>query len=89
LLAQKYARLSLAYANAMGFPAYLAALRVYAGCTELEYGSPTRALELALEALDFRLKSTYARARTSLLEIGEVLPERWVDFLETPIGKSA
>ena len=24
-----------------------------------------------------------------LLEIGEVLPERWADFLETPTGKSA
>ena len=37
------------------------------------------------------LKSTYARARTDLLEIGEVLPERWMDFLEipTPTGKSA
>jgi hypothetical protein len=34
------------------------------------------------------LKSTYARARTGLLEIGEVLPERWMDFLETPTGKS-
>jgi hypothetical protein len=35
------------------------------------------------------LKSTYARARTHLLEIGEALPERWTDFLETPTGKSA
>jgi tetratricopeptide (TPR) repeat protein len=35
------------------------------------------------------LKSTYARARTGLLEIGEVLPERWMDFLETPTGKTA
>jgi tetratricopeptide (TPR) repeat protein len=35
------------------------------------------------------LKSTYARARTDLLEIGEVLPERWTDFLEPPTGKTA
>jgi two-component SAPR family response regulator len=35
------------------------------------------------------LKSTYARARMVLLEIGEVLPQEWADFLETPIGKSA
>jgi hypothetical protein len=54
LLAQKYARLSLGFANATGFPAYLAASRTFAGFVELEYGSPTRALELALEALDFR-----------------------------------
>ena len=45
----------------------------------------------ALRAADNHkgLKSTYARARTGLLEIGEVLPERWADFLETPTGKSA
>ena len=35
------------------------------------------------------LKGTYARARAGLLEIGEVLPERWADFLEMPIGKTA
>jgi DNA-binding SARP family transcriptional activator len=35
------------------------------------------------------LKNTYARARTVLLEIGEVLPERWTDFLETLTGKTA
>jgi tetratricopeptide (TPR) repeat protein len=51
LLAQKYARLSLEYANALQTPAYLAASRTYAGFVELEYGSPRRALELALEAL--------------------------------------
>jgi tetratricopeptide (TPR) repeat protein len=56
LLAQKYARLSLAYANAMQMPAYLAASRAYAGFAELEYGSPTRALELALEALGFQVE---------------------------------
>jgi tetratricopeptide (TPR) repeat protein len=35
------------------------------------------------------LKSIYVRARTGLLEIGEVLPEHWTDFLETPTGKTA
>jgi tetratricopeptide (TPR) repeat protein len=54
LLAQKYARLSLEYAEATGFPAYLAASRTFAGFVELEYNSPTRALELALEAKGFR-----------------------------------
>ncbi len=45
----------------------------------------------ALRATDNHksLKSTYARARTDLLEIGEILPERWADFLETPTGKTA
>ncbi len=32
------------------------------------------------------LTRTFRRARERLLEIGEVLPERWIDFLETPIG---
>lgn len=50
LLAQKYARLSLEYAAVMGVPTYLAASCAYAGFVELEYGSPSRALELALEA---------------------------------------
>lgn len=50
LLAQKYARLSLEYAAVMGVPTYLAAACAYAGFVELEYGSPSRALELALEA---------------------------------------
>jgi tetratricopeptide (TPR) repeat protein len=54
LLAHKYVRLSLEYADATGFPAYLAASRTFAGFAELEYGSPSRALELALEALGFR-----------------------------------
>jgi len=35
------------------------------------------------------LKSAYTRARTGLLEIGEVLPERWTEFLEMQIGKTA
>jgi hypothetical protein len=35
------------------------------------------------------LKSTYARARTAMLEIGEVLPQNWANFLEAPIGKTA
>ena len=39
----------------MGMPAYLAASRAYAGFVELEYGNPTRALELALEAQGFRV----------------------------------
>jgi tetratricopeptide (TPR) repeat protein len=56
LLAQKYVRLSLEYAEATGFPAYLAASRTFAGFVELEYGSPTRALELALEAQGFQVK---------------------------------
>ena len=45
----------------------------------------------ALRAADNHksLKNTYARARIDLLEIGEVLPERWADFLETPTGKTA
>ena len=51
-------------------------------------------LRLTLKALRARanhksLKSIYARARTNLLEIGEVLPEDWADFLRTPIGKTA
>jgi tetratricopeptide (TPR) repeat protein len=56
LLAYKYARLSLEYANAMQTPAYLAASRTYASFAELEHGSPTRALELVLEALGFEVK---------------------------------
>jgi DNA-binding SARP family transcriptional activator/TPR repeat protein len=56
LLAQKYVRLSLEYARVTGFPAYLAASRTFAGFVELEYGSPTRALELALEAQAFQVK---------------------------------
>jgi hypothetical protein len=35
------------------------------------------------------LTRTYAKARQDLLEIGEVLPERWADFLESPIGPNA
>jgi hypothetical protein len=44
----------------------------------------------ALRACDNHknLKSTHARSKTDLLEIGEVLPERWTDFLKTPVGKS-
>jgi PHD/YefM family antitoxin component YafN of YafNO toxin-antitoxin module len=34
------------------------------------------------------LKSTYARARSALFEIGEVLPERWTEFLELKNGKT-
>jgi tetratricopeptide (TPR) repeat protein len=56
LLAQKYARLSLEYAAVMGVPTYLAASCAYAGFVELEYGSPSRALELALEALEVGVK---------------------------------
>jgi tetratricopeptide (TPR) repeat protein len=56
LLAQKYARLSLEYADAIGMPAYLAGSRAYAGFVELEYGSPERALELAHEALACRVE---------------------------------
>jgi tetratricopeptide (TPR) repeat protein len=54
LLAQKYARLSLEYADVTGTPTYRAASRAFAGFVELEYGSPTRALELALEAQSVR-----------------------------------
>ena len=56
LLAQKYVRFSLEYAGVTGFPAYLTASRTYAGFVELEYGSPVRALELALEAQGFRVE---------------------------------
>ena len=53
-----------------------------------------KGLRLTLRALRTsdnhkNLKSTYACARTNLLEIGEVLPERWADFLEVPTGKTA
>ena len=63
-------------------------------CTADPYNLESLHLTLrALRASDNHknLKSTYARARTDLLEIGEVLPERWMDFLEipTPTGKSA
>ena len=63
-------------------------------CTADPYDLESLRLTLrALRAADNHksLKSTYARARTDLLEIGEVLPERWMDFLEipTPTGKSA
>jgi tetratricopeptide (TPR) repeat protein len=57
LLAQKYARLSLEYADEIRRPSILAASRTFAGFVELEYGSPTRALELALEAQGFRVKA--------------------------------
>jgi tetratricopeptide (TPR) repeat protein len=56
LLAQKYARVALEFAEAMNIPAYLAGTRAYAGFAELEYGSPARALELALEALAYRVE---------------------------------
>jgi tetratricopeptide (TPR) repeat protein len=53
-----------------------------------------KGLRLTLRALRVAAKHksltrAYAKARQDLLEIGEVLPERWADFLETPIGKSA
>ena len=35
------------------------------------------------------LTRAYEKARMNLLEIGEVLPERWSDFLEAPIGANA
>ena len=35
------------------------------------------------------LNRAYTQARVRLLEIGETLPERWADFLETPIGAFA
>jgi tetratricopeptide (TPR) repeat protein len=54
LLAQKYARLALEYADVIGTPTYLAASRAFAGFVELEYDNPTRALELALESQGFR-----------------------------------
>jgi tetratricopeptide (TPR) repeat protein len=51
-------------------------------------------LRLTLQALRAlanhkSLARAYAQAREHLLEIGEVLPERWADFLEVPIGKTA
>ena len=51
-------------------------------------------LHLTLRALRAAAKHksltrVYAKARQHLLEIGEVLPERWLDFLETPIGSNA
>jgi hypothetical protein len=56
LLAQKYARLSLNFADVIGTPVYLAASRAFSGFVELEYGNPRRALELALEARAFQVK---------------------------------
>jgi tetratricopeptide (TPR) repeat protein len=35
------------------------------------------------------LTRAYEKARMNLLEIGELLPERWTDFLEVPIGANA
>jgi tetratricopeptide (TPR) repeat protein len=55
LLAQKYARVSLEHADALKMPVYLAASRSHAGFVELEYGSPERALQLALEALALKV----------------------------------
>jgi tetratricopeptide (TPR) repeat protein len=52
------------------------------------------ALRLTLNALRAvknhkTLARIYNQARGGLLEIGEVLPERWQDFLETAIGTTA
>ena len=52
------------------------------------------ALRLTIKALRAAqnhktLSRVYNQSREQFLEIGEVLPERWQDFLETPIGITA
>ena len=53
-----------------------------------------QALRLTISALRAAknhktLSRVYNQSREGLLEIGEVLPMRWQDFLETPIGITA
>ncbi len=55
LLAQKYARLSLEFTDALNMSAYLAASSAYVGFVELEHGDTEQALALALKAQAFQV----------------------------------